>query len=398
MQDKRELLTRAEAQITSATDPSKTYKLEADMKAAQAWAKEQQNYEMVIEAGRLYLLAKRKTTELIAPGIRDPNMGRPNKGNEIVTLSDFGFDKMEWSRRKKLIELTEDFIDDYIDDCINKQIEPTFYGYLGFIKTSEREAISDFEEPDTDWSAELLDKWQVSEGQLWTIGKHRLLCGDATSHQDVQRLMVGEIPSIIINDPPYGMRLNTDFSGMKSKLLDIDVHQGDTYDQVEGDWQDYNANPIREMWAGVKEQFWFGADYYANTLGDTMHNGAWLVWDKRLEESSDKMYGSCFELIWSATRHKRDIFRHKWAGIFGLDTDKRMHPNQKPVTLYSDILYRYSKMQDTMLDCYVGSGTSLIACEYMGRIGRGIELLPAYVAVTLERMSVSYPNLEINHE
>ena len=108
MQDKRELLTRAEAQITSATDPSKTYKLEADMKAAQAWAKEQQNYEMVIEAGRLYLLAKRKTTELIAPGIyhgphrwdRGDNLVTSNKGNEIVTLSDFGFDKKEWSRRK----------------------------------------------------------------------------------------------------------------------------------------------------------------------------------------------------------------------------------------------------------------------------------------------------------
>jgi len=105
MQDKRELLTRAEAQITSATDPSKTYKLEADMKAAQAWAKEQQNYEMVIEAGRLYLLAKRKTTELIAPGIRQggdrKSQGR-DQGNEIVTLIDFGFDKMEWSRRYTL--------------------------------------------------------------------------------------------------------------------------------------------------------------------------------------------------------------------------------------------------------------------------------------------------------
>ena len=93
----------------------------------------------------------------------------------------------------------------------------------------------------------------------------------------------------------------------------------------------------------VKETFLWGADYFAELLPNK-NDGSWVVWDKRangndnIEEdySSDKMYGSCFELCWSRNKHKRDIARVKWASVFGTEQEfdhKRHHPTKKPVKL-----------------------------------------------------------------
>ena len=244
-------------------------------------------------------------------------------------------------------------------------------------------------EPQIDKAEELREKWQVQTGQLWQLGEHRLICGDCTDKAVVERVMQGERADMLLNDPPYGMRLDADFSGMVNRLdfaREKGVKSGNKYANVIGDHEDYNAGAIVEIFADVKEQIWFGADYYSTTLGDTMHEGAWLVWDKRLEESADKMFGSCFELIWSRAKHKRDILRHKWAGIFGTEKEPergRSHPNQKPVALYVDLLSRYSNEGATIVDCYAGSGTTLIACERLGRKCRAVEISPAYVAVAI---------------
>lgn len=244
-----------------------------------------------------------------------------------------------------------------------------------------------------DRAGELQEKWPVKRGDLWLIGEHRLLCGDSTNADDVARLMGGEKADAMINDAPYGMRLDADFSGAKTNLKfasEKGAFGGKKYDNVIGDHEDYDARPILKLLDYIKEQFWFGADYYSNTLPDTMHEGCWLVWDKRLEESADLMYGSCFELIWSKTRHKRDVLRHKWAGIFGVEQEqekKRFHPTQKPTVLIVDIINRYIDSGAVVIDSYAGSGTTLVACEQTGRKGRGIEIAEKYCSVILERMS-----------
>ena len=100
------------------------------------------------------------------------------------------------------------------------------------------------------------------------------------------------------------------------------------------------------------------------------------------------MVGSCFETIWSANKHKRDIIRHKWAGIFGTEKEPdrgRKHPTQKPVVLLSDLISRYSKKRDLILDPFLGSGTTLIAAEQLNRKVFGIEIEPRYVDVTIKR-------------
>ena len=126
------------------------------------------------------------------------------------------------------------------------------------------------------------------------------------------------------------------------------------------------------------------------------NDGSFIVWDKRAneggtieqDESSDKMFGSCFELCWSKTKHKRDIARVKWAGMFGMNqtTDaKRVHPTQKPIALVAWFLNRYGKEGDIVADLFGGSGSTMIACEQLGRKCRMMELDPHYCTVIIAR-------------
>lgn len=248
-----------------------------------------------------------------------------------------------------------------------------------------------------DKATELQEAWRTERGQLWVIpsksvpGKeHRLLCGDSTSEADVGRVMGGEKAGAIVADPPYGMRLDADFSGMKNNLKmaqEKGLRSGRKYQNVIGDHEDFDAAPIITAYCDPIDQYWFGADYYASTLPDTQHSGAWLVWDKRLEESADKMFGSCFELCWSKRKCKREIIRIKWAGVFGTEKEPqrgRKHPNQKPVELLMNIVRRTS---GTIVDPFLGSGTTMVAAEQLGRLCYGVEICEKYVAVALQRLA-----------
>lgn len=125
-------ITKAEQALQLATTPRQSKQVEALAAAAKAWAKEQDDFEMVVEAGRIYILARRRTTELIRPTIKQ---GRPeNKPNDTVRfIKDYGFTQMQWNRRTKELEVTDDEIDEYIDDCIVKQYAPTVWGLLRFV-------------------------------------------------------------------------------------------------------------------------------------------------------------------------------------------------------------------------------------------------------------------------
>ena len=134
--------------------------------------------------------------------------------------------------------------------------------------------------------------------------------------------------------------------------------------------------------------FLWGADYYAELLEDK-NNGSWVVWDKREEnEQFDKMFGSMFELCWSKNKHKREIARVRWCGVFGTEQEfdkKRYHPTQKPIKLVEWFLNRYSKENDLVVDLYGGSGSTLIGCEEKGLQSRLMELDPKYCDVIRRR-------------
>jgi DNA modification methylase len=259
-------------------------------------------------------------------------------------------------------------------------MEPADREALAFDEDDMRELIDglDPSQPEVveDEVPEVPDDPVTKTGDLIMLGDHRLLCGDSTNADDVARLMDGQKAAVLIADPPYGMNLDADYSGMKG------IHQGKKHEAVHGDDKPFNAASV--VGCDGLDQFWFGADYYATSLGDTEHQGAWLVWDKRGDNSADRMFGSCFELVWCSKRRKRDVLRYKWAGIFN-DGEARTfeHPTTKSVRLICDLITRAS--QGDVFDPFLGSGTTLIAAEQLDRKCYGMEISPAYCDVIVER-------------
>lgn len=245
-----------------------------------------------------------------------------------------------------------------------------------------------------DKAAELQEKWQIQTGQVWEIpsktvaGKaHRLICGDCADGNVVKSLLNGKSAKMVWTDPPYGMSLDTDFSGMESRLFKGKT--GSNYHApVIGDDKPFDPGHIFTTFGNAQEIFLWGADYYSENIPNK-NSGSWIVWDKRLDESADKMWGSSFELCWSKQPHKRDIARIKWAGIFGMekqDTGARIHPTQKPVELPVWFFERWSAYGSLIVDIYLGSGTTMVAAEQTGRLCYGCEIEPKYCAVILDRM------------
>ena len=277
-----------------------------------------------------------------------------------------------------------DLLSEELDDIVDIDMEA--FGF-DFEIEEEPEAVED------DYKVELPEEPKAKLGDIYQLGRHRLMCGDGTSVDDIDKLLNGEKADMVFTDPPYGMDLDTDYSGMKSRMFK-GGNGGNSYDAgIVDDFEPEMINTIMSL--DAKETFIWGADYFAELIPDK-NAGSWIVWDKRangnddIEEdySSDRMYGSCFELCWSKNRHKRDIARIKWAGMFGMekqDSKKRLHPTQKPLELCGWFLNRYSDGGQNIIDLFGGSGSTLIACEQLKRKCFMMELDPKYVDVIIDR-------------
>lgn len=260
----------------------------------------------------------------------------------------------------------------------------------------EEESPQQVEEDDFNEETDAVET-RCKAGDIWQLGGHRLMCGDSTSEADVAKLMDGAAADVVLTDPPYGMGLDTDYSTMKNHLdfaKEKGFKGGKKYDA--GRVDEFHPEMVQAaLNLGAKEVFLWGADFYAELL-PARNEGSWIVWDKRAnntgdieaDESSDKMYGSCFELCWSKCKHKRDIARIKWAGVFGTEQEfdhKRYHPTQKPVNLSGWFISRYSKQGDIIVDLFGGSGSTLMAAEQLGRKCYMAEIDPHYCDVILTR-------------
>jgi DNA modification methylase len=246
-------------------------------------------------------------------------------------------------------------------------------------------------------------KTDIVPGDLFEIGEHRLLCGDSTNSDDVEKLMNGQKADMVFTDPPYGMFLDADYSDMNnnSKFAnEKGIKNGKKYSKVIGDHNDFTPELINTIFASfpdTKEIFIWGADYFAELIPNK-NDGSWVVWDKRLDESFDKMYGSAFELCWSKNKHKREIARIRWASAFGTEKEfdhKRHHPTQKPQKLCEWFFNKWGKESDLVVDLFLGSGTTMISSHQLQRKCYGMELDTQYCQVIVDRMMKLDSNLVV---
>jgi site-specific DNA-methyltransferase (adenine-specific) len=287
---------------------------------------------------------------------------------------------------------------DFDIDILNEElasfddIDMSNFGFdMDFDTEEETEVIED-EVP------EVPEEPKAKLGDIYQLGSHRLMCGDSTKKEDIEKLMNNQKANVVYTDPPYGMNLDTDYSKLpenKEFEKQKGIKGGKTYKPVIGDNEDFKDDLVLTIFNNFdycKEIFVWGGDYYPELLKD-YKKGNYIVWDKKSNEGMennnfDKTLSSNFELCWSKQKHKKDIVRVLWVSAFGTEQEfdhKRHHPTQKPTKLSRWFIDKYSKENDLIVDIYGGSGSTLIACEQLNRKCYMMELDPHYIDVIIQR-------------
>ena len=250
-------------------------------------------------------------------------------------------------------------------------------------------------------------------GDLWRLGRHRLLCADATEPESFQRILEGEQAQMVFTDPPYNVPIDGNVCGLgRVKHAEFAMASGEmTEDQftcfletVFGHLAQHSADGAIHFvcidWRHLYEALTAGRKAYREIKN-------LCVWNKT-NGGMGSLYRSKHELVLvfkngrASHINNIELGRHgrnrsnvwDYAGInsFGADRDQSlaMHPTVKPVALVEDAIRDCSKRKGIILDPFVGSGTTLIAAERAGRRGYGLELDPRYVDVALERFRATF--------
>jgi len=211
---------------------------------------------------------------------------------------------------------------------------------------------------DPDEVPEVPEEPTTKPGDLWILGDHRLLCGDSTKAEDVERLMDGATADALVTDPPYGINANKQTLGNGKKKF----QRGEDWDSAKPD--------ILPLLGYCETHVIWGGNYFADVLTPT---NDWLCWDKK---KAPNLPFSEFELAYTNLGRNCRILSHHWSG------ETKLHPTMKPVAVMEWCL---DMTEGTIFDPFLGSGSTLIAAEKTGRKCYGMELDPKYCDVIVKR-------------
>lgn len=258
------------------------------------------------------------------------------------------------------------------EDALRVELEDLagdFGDLMGFSEDELVDLLKNTEEAegltDEDAVPEVPEAPVTVEGDVWVLGRHRLMCGDSTSIDAVQKLMDGVSPDLIHTDPPYGMNAVSK-SAVLTKNYGTDIMGDDNPDIAKDAFA-----LIYGLYPDAK-QIWWGANYYCSVLPDSE---CWLVWDKN-NGGSDQT--DC-ELAWANFRSVVRQFTQ------ASEKTNRVHPTQKPVSLMEWIIKRFNLSASTIADYFGGSGSTLIAAEKHGLQGFIMEFDPKFADVIIKR-------------
>jgi len=258
---------------------------------------------------------------------------------------------------------------------------------------------------DDDFDAALPEITTAKRGDIYQLGRHRLMCGDATSADDIKALMAGDVAGLLLTDPPYGVnivkasgvlsghgRKKAKVSGkvggggavhFEGKVGGGHVVPSKKYSAVIGDETIDTACKAYAITKDFsKNQIIFGGNYFTDFLRPSP---CWIVWDKQNNGNFADV-----ELAWGSFDRSAKLYTWKWDGMVrkGSHVEEgktRVHPTQKPAGLMSHILADFSAEGDIILDCFGGSGSTLIACEQINRTCCMMEISEGYVDVIIKR-------------
>jgi len=252
-----------------------------------------------------------------------------------------------------------------------------------FINTDEKEIKDD----EYDINKALEKESFVNPGDLWQLGKHRMLCGDATNKENLKKLMGQEKANLVVTDPPY----NVDFESASGLKIKNDKQSSEKF---------YNfllfsfKNMAQHLAEGASAYVFHadteGLNFRKAFIDAGFHLSGVCIWAKNSFVMGRSPYQWCHEPIlygWLKTG------RHKWyAGrsestIWHYDKPKKNseHPTMKPIPLLCYPIKNSSAVNSIILDSFAGSGSTLMACEQMKRICFCMELDPKYASVIVRR-------------
>ena len=245
----------------------------------------------------------------------------------------------------------------------------------------------DVVEDDFDVAAELEKPCVAKAGDIWTLGRHKVICGDSTAPETYSKLLGDAKVSLVVTDPPYFVNLDSS----SGTITNDDLNDADGYAFLRATFDNLSNAMAKDASIYV---------FYATAKGRIFHDAfedagfklaASLVWKKDslvLSRTDWKFNHEPILYGW-----KRDG-KHIWYGdqkqttVFEFDRIKNSqtegfgHPSSKPVALISYLLNQSSKPKDFVLDGFLGSASTLSACEQLGRTRYGIELEPKFVDAT----------------
>ena len=228
-------------------------------------------------------------------------------------------------------------------------------------------------------------------GDVWILGDHRLLCGDATKKEDVDKLMDGQLADMVFTDPPY----NVDYTNPK-KTGRTKKDRRIKNDNLGMAFYEFLTTSMSHLLAISKGSLYI---CMSSSELDTLQRafreagGKWstfIIWTKHHFTLGRSDYQRQYEPIlygwkegvkhyWCGARNQSDVW------LFNKPTRSDLHPTMKPIELVERAIENSSKTRDMVVDVFGGSGTTLIACERLNRYARIMELDPKYVDVIIRR-------------
>jgi DNA modification methylase len=226
-------------------------------------------------------------------------------------------------------------------------------------------------------------------GDLFEIGEHRLLCGDSTDSNNLDKLLQGKKPELLLTDPPYGI----DYGGMLKGKGDgkggADKNGWKSYDAPDWDKSKPENGVLQYLCQITENQIIWGGNYFTDDLPPTM---GWLIWDKG-QRGFSLADG---EMAWTSFNNALRIKEYARAKA---NREEKNHPTQKPIEIMSwcfEYADRHSKNEiKLVLDAYLGSGSTMVASHQLKRKCYGMELDPKYCQVIIDRMKKLDPSLVI---
>lgn len=334
------------------------------------------DYNVIAGHGRIMAAKEEGLTEV--PCVYADHLTEAQKKAYILADNRMALDA-SWDEEMLRVEiesLREMEFDPMLAGFDEKELEALFAGDGGYAK-----------DDDFDLSAALEKASFVEPGDIWTVGRHRLMCGDATKAEDVETLMGGERANLIVTDPPYGVSFKS------SSGLTI---QNDSMKNEE--FYSFLLSAFRNM-AAVLEKGGAAYVFHADTEGLNFrrafidagfHLAGCCIWVK------DSLVLGRSDYQW---QHEPILYgflqngKHPWYSdrkqttIWNYAKPKRNenHPTSKPLDLLAYPICNSTQENAIVIDTFGGSGSTMMACEKTNRVCRMMELDPKYASVILRR-------------